>query len=267
MSALEKYNLRVGQSNSLLCIGLDSDLRYLPRQFRDETFPQFAFNRWLIDQTNSFVCAYKPNLAFYEARGDRGMSELKMTMDYLQERYPAIFTICDAKRADVGTTNVGYVESIFDWLGFDAVTLQPYIGKAGLQVFLEREDKCAIILCRTSNHGAQDLQDWMVGEKPLWQVVAQTVAEDWNDRQNCMLVVNATYPPEVKQARELVGDMPLLLQGVGTQSNSVRRVVEAGLNSAGLGLIVSLSRSIIFTEEPNVTARRLRDEINQSRPK
>src|SRR5262249_3023700 len=175
MISLEKYNLRVEQSNSLLCIGLDSDIRYLPRQFRDEVFPQFAFNCWVINQTHSLVCAYKPNIAFYEARGDRGMCELKMTLDFIQERHPDIFTICDAKRADVGSTNEGYVESIFDWLGFDAVTLQPYLGREALAPFLERAAKGCIILCRTSNPGAGELQDAVTGGRPLWRIVAQTV--------------------------------------------------------------------------------------------
>ncbi len=265
MSAIEKYHQRVEQSNSLVCVGLDSDMRYMPRQFRDDPFPQFAFNRWVIDETHHYVSAYKPNTAFYEARGDRGMSELKMTIDYLHERHPAIFTICDAKRADIGSSNAGYVEAIYDWLGFDAVTLNPYLGKSALQPFLERTDKCSIILCRTSNPGARELQDLEVEGKPLWQIVAERVAQEWNTSGNCMLVVGATYPPELQRVREVVGDMPLLVPGVGAQGANLKRAVEVGMNAARRGVIINSSRSIIFADDPTLATRRLRDEINQYR--
>jgi orotidine-5'-phosphate decarboxylase len=265
MNPLDKYAARVDQSNSLLCVGLDTDIRYLPRQFRDDPFPQFAFNHWIIEQTHHYVCAFKPNMAFYEACGDRGVAELKMTLDYLRERHPDIFTICDAKRADVGTINARYVESIFDWMGFDAVTLQPYPGKVALQPFLERIDKCSIILCRTSSPGLHDLQDLQIGSQPLWEVVAERVYQDWNVHNNCMLVVGANFPSELKRARDLVGDMTLLVPGVGIQGSSIRHVVEAGLNSAHRGVIVNSSRSVIFADDPAGVARRLRDEINQWR--
>jgi orotidine-5'-phosphate decarboxylase len=265
MNPLEKYNARVSQVNSLLCVGLDSDIQYIPREFRDEAFPQFTFNHWIIEQTHSFASAYKPNVAYYEARGDRGLTELKMTMDYLHERYPDIFTICDAKRADIGSTNACYAESIFDWLGFDAVTLHPYPGKVALQPFLDREDKCSIILCRTSTPGSRELQDLQIDGKSLWEIVAERVSNEWNAHNNCMLVVGANYPNELKRARELVGNMTLLVLGVGTQAASVRRAVEAGLNSEGRGMILNSSRSIIFAEDPKTAARALRDEINQWR--
>lgn len=265
MNPLEKYDARVDQSNSLLCIGLDSDIKYIPRQFRDDPFPQFAFNRWIIEETYQYVAAYKPNTAFYEARGDRGLAELKMTIDYLQERHPTILTICDARRGDVNPTNMGYVEAIFDWLGFDAVTIHPYPGKQAAQSFLDRTDKCSIILCRTSNPGGKELQDVEVNGKPLWQIVAEKVYGEWNTNNNCMLMVAATYPPEIQQARALVGEMTLLAPGVGTQGGALKKVVEGGLNADGKGLIINSARSIIFSENPATSAKRLRDEINQHR--
>ncbi len=267
MNPLEKYNNRVDQVNSLLCVGLDSDLRQLPRHYRDDPFPQFAFNRWVIEETRDFVSAYKMNIAFYEARGDRGISELKMTVAYLQERHPNILTICDAKRADIGSTNAGYVEAIFDWFNFDAVTLHPYLGKQALQPFLQREDKCSIILCRTSNPGARELQDVDVGGKPLWHVIAEKVHAEWNTLGNCMLVVGATYPQELRQVRELVGDMTLLVPGIGAQGGNVKLTVESGLNGNRKGMIINAARSIIFANEPRKAAKQLRDEINQHRPK
>src|SRR5664279_2496120 len=162
MSIVDKYNRRADAVNSLLCVGLDSALDKLPERFRADEHPQFAFNRWIIKQTHSFASAYKPNIAFYEARGDQGLRDLKLTLDYLREQHPDIFTICDAKRADIGSTNAGYVEAIFDWLGFDAVTLHPYLGREALAPFLERRDRACIILCRTSNPGAGELQDLLI---------------------------------------------------------------------------------------------------------
>ncbi|MEZ4667787.1 MAG: orotidine-5'-phosphate decarboxylase [Anaerolineae bacterium] len=265
MNALEKYDARVAQANSLICVGLDSDLKYIPRQFRDDPFPQFAFNRWIIEETHHYVSAYKPNMAFYEARGDRGLAELKMTIDYLQERHPSIFTICDARRGDAGSTNIGYVEAVFDWLGFDAVTIQPYPGKQAAQPFLDRVDRASIILCRTSNPGGKEFQDIEIDGKPLWQHVAQRVHDEWNVNDNCVILITATYPPEVQQARAIVDRMTILAQGVGSQSGALKKVVEGGLNQEKKGLMISSSRSIIFSDNPTAAVRRLRDDINQLR--
>jgi orotidine-5'-phosphate decarboxylase len=193
MTFLEKYNQRVDQVNSLLCVGLDSDLAKIPDQFKSMEYPQFAFNQWIIDQTHQYVSAYKPNSAFYEARGDRGLHELRLTTAYLKEKYPKIALILDAKRADIGSTNEGYVTAIFDWLGFDAVTLHPYLGREALQPFLERQDKGCIILCKTSNPESGELQNLTLdsGEK-IWQKVAVKVSQQWNQNGNCLLVVGAT---------------------------------------------------------------------------
>ena len=262
---LEKYKRRVDAANSLLCVGLDSEFNKLPASFQTRQFPQFAFNKFIIDQTSEYASSFKPNMAFYEARGTEGLAELKMTIDYLRDRYPDIVTICDAKRADIGNTNQGYVTSIFDWLGFDAVTLHPYLGREALAPFLDRTDKASIILCRTSNPGAGEFQDLNCNGAPLWQAVAKTVGQNWNSSGNCMLVVGATYPGEMRKIRQLAPDITFLVPGIGVQGGDVETVVDAGLDSNGRGLMISASRSIIFSADPATAARDLRDEINAAR--
>ncbi len=262
MEATEKYNARVQKVNSLVCVGLDSDVEKLPEQFKKLSQPQFEFNKWIIDETHEYVAAYKPNIAFYEARGTKGIEELKLTIEYLHERHPDIFTICDAKRADIGNTNRGYVSFLFDWMGFDALTLHPYLGKEALEPFLARKDKASIILCRTSNPGAGELQDLLVDGKPLWYHVANKVANEWNKNDNCMLVVGATYPEEMKEIRKVVVDMTFLIPGIGAQGGDVKATVEAGKNGDGRGMIISSSREIIFSADPASVTKDLRDSVN-----
>ncbi|MEO1290562.1 MAG: orotidine-5'-phosphate decarboxylase, partial [Chloroflexota bacterium] len=234
-------------------------------QFLADEHPQFAFNRWIIEQTHEFVAAYKPNIAFYEAQGAQGLIDLQMTMDYLCAEHPDIFTICDAKRADIGSTNEAYVTGIFDALGFDAITLHPYLGRDALSPFLQRSDKGCIVLCRTSNSGARELQDLQIEGKYLWEVVATQVSQEWNSNDNCMLVVGATYPNEMRVIREIIGDMTLLVPGIGVQGGNVEQTVTAGLNSHNKGLIINSSRGIIFSENPRRSAQELRDGINLHR--
>ena len=190
--AIEKYNQRVGKVNSLLCVGLDPDFEKLPEKFKSLKHPQFEFNKWIIQETHEYVAAYKPNMGSYEVRGKDGWEDLQITMDYLQDSYPDIFTISDAKRGDIGYTNGLYAKAIFDTLGFDAVTLHPYLGQEALKPFLDRTDKVSIILCRTSNPGAGELQDLEVAGKKLWEIVAEKVSKEWNYNNNCILVVGAT---------------------------------------------------------------------------
>jgi orotidine-5'-phosphate decarboxylase len=263
--ATEKLNRRIEAVNSLACVGLDAELEKLPKNFQTMEFPQFGFNKVIIDQTAEFVCAFKPNAAFYEARGEQGWHELKMTIDYINKKYPDIFTILDAKRADIGNTNNGYVKAIFDELNFDAITLHPYLGQEALKPFLDRSDKVSIILCRTSNSGAGEFQDLKISTKKLWEVVAKKVSQDWNENNNCMLVVGATYPKEMKTIRKIAKDMTFLVPGVGAQGGDVEATVKAGINSEKKGLIISSSRGIIFAADPAEEAKKLRDEINQYR--
>ena len=258
MHPIEKYNQRAQKIDSLLCVGLDAD----PEKVSGS---QFEFCKNIIDQTHEYAAAFKINSAFFEAKGIEGMEDLKKTVDYIKKNYPDIFTILDAKRADIGNTNKGYVSAIFDWLGFDAVTLHPYLGEEALAPFLARKDKVSIILCRTSNLGASELQDLEVAGKPIWQIVAERVSEVWNKNKNCMLVVGATYPEEMKKVREITGDMTFLVPGIGAQGGDLEGVMRAGLNSEGLGLIINSSRGIIFAADPRAEAQKLCEEIRKYR--
>jgi orotidine-5'-phosphate decarboxylase len=261
-TAMARYRARATAIDSLLCVGLDSDAARLPARFSGDVL---AFNHHIIEQTYAFACAYKPNMAYYEARGADGWRDLADTMAYLRERHPDIFTICDAKRADIGSTNEQYAAAIFDRLGFDAITLHPYLGGEAIRPFLERADKVSIILCHTSNPGADELQGLNAGGRALWQVVAQRAAEQWNTHGNVMLVMGATYPEELRQVRSIVGDMPLLVPGIGAQGGDIEAVMAAGLDRAGGGLIVNAARSILYADDPAAAARDLRDSMNRAR--
>lgn len=262
---LRKFNRRADAAQSLLCVGLDVDFAKIPPHFKAEKHPQFEFGKWIIDQTADFAAAFKPNTAFYEARGAQGWTELKMTAEYLRQNHPDVVTVCDAKRADIGNTNHGYVSSIFDDLDFDAVTLHPFLGREALEPFLSRKDKACIVLCRTSNPGAGEFQDLRVDGKPLWQSVAEKVSREWNTNGNCMLVVGATYPDEMRVVREIAPELTFLVPGIGAQGGDIDAVVSAGLDSKGKGLMISASRAILFSDEPAVAARGFRDEINIAR--
>ena len=221
MTFVQTLETIIEKNNSLLCVGLDSDVRKLPSHLNNIPNNQFEFNKAIIDATYDLVCAYKPNSAFYEAAGVEGLQQLKLTIDYLKEKYPQIPVILDAKRADIGNTNEGYVTSSFDWLRADAITLHPYLGKEALQPYLDRKDKGIIILCRTSNPGAGEFQDLSVDGEPLYMHVSKKVAKDWNANENCMLVVGATYPEELAHVRKAVGDMTFLVPGIGAQGGDV----------------------------------------------
>ncbi len=275
MNTQQKLAAVVQNNNSLLCVGLDSDIEKLPTHLKTLENAIFEFNKAIIDATHDLVCAYKPNTAFYEAEGAEGIQQLKMTFDYINSTYPEIVTILDAKRADIGNTNNGYVKFAYEYLKADSITLHPYLGQEALQPFLDREDKGAIILCKTSNPGSGEFQDAKVQDakvdsgNPLYETVAKNVAEKWNGNNNCMLVVGATYPEELAAVRKIVGDMPLLIPGIGAQGGDVEKTVKAGLNSQKAGIIVNSSRGIIFAssgedfaEKARIEAQKLRDEIN-----
>lgn len=263
--AIEKYKRRVEAVNSLLCIGLDSDYTRLPDKFKASLHPQFMFNKWIIDQTHEYVSAYKPNIAFYEARGEQGLHDLKLTVDYLKSNYPGILTICDAKRADIGSTNNGYVTSVFDYMGFDAITLQPYLGGEALAPFLSRKEKANIILVRTSNPGSGELQNLIIEGKPLWMIIAEKVRDRWNENDNCMLVMGATYPEEIRQLRAIMPGLIFLVPGIGAQGGNIEQTVRWGTDNRGGGLIINSSRGIIFSDDPATSAMQLRDVINEYR--
>ena len=265
------------QKNTFVCVGLDSDYQQLPetvKQGKGVEEALFVFNRAIIDATHDLVCAYKPNSAFYEARGDSGLRALIRTVQYIKEVYPSIPVILDAKRADIGNTNLGYVQAAFDIIGADAITVHSYLGKEALAPFLARAEKGIIVLAKTSNPGAGEFQDLLVGpaQEPLYQVVARHVAEQWNTNGNCGIVIGATYPRDLQQARAIVGDMPILIPGIGTQGGAVAATVTAGQDSKGQGMIINAARGVIFAARGSDFAQaaraetaRLRDEINQYR--
>lgn len=259
MKFLQKLEVAVAKNNSLLSVGLDVVWEKIPDFIQGSANPFFNFNKAIIEATHDLVCVYKPNSAFYEARGAQGIEELKMTCDYLREKHSEIVLILDAKRGDIGSTNEGYASYAFDYLGADAITLHPYLGKESLQPFLDRKDKGCIILCRTSNPGSGEFQHLLSNE------VAQHVARDWNMNGNCALIVGATYPDELAKIRKIIGDMPILLPGIGAQGGDIEKAMKAGLNSQKAGLIVNSSRGILFAEDPRSEADKLRAIINSYR--
>jgi orotidine-5'-phosphate decarboxylase len=264
------------QRGKFVCVGLDPEYSRLPEAVKGSHSIEdalFVFAHDIIDATHDLICAYKPNIAFYEALGANGLQALTRTVRYIKECYPHIPIILDAKRADIGNTNLGYVASAFDLLKVDAITVHPYLGKEALAPFLERKDKGIIVLAKTSNPGSGEFQNLLVGEtrEPLYQVVARSVAQSWNTHGNCGLVVGATYPAELKRVREIVGDMPLLIPGIGAQGGDVAATVKAGRDSRGQGMIINASRSIIYASKGTDFAKAARratlaldEEVNTS---
>ncbi|GAC1567968.1 MAG: orotidine-5'-phosphate decarboxylase [Ktedonobacteraceae bacterium] len=262
------------QQGNFVCVGLDSDYGQLPgiiKTGRPVEDAMFHFNREIIDATHDLVCAYKPNAAFYEAQGEAGIRALTGTVGYIHGSYPHIPVILDAKRADIGSTNMGYVQSAFDNMGVDAITVHPYLGKEALAPFLARKENGIIVLVKTSNPGSGEFQNLPIGpvQEPFYVVVARHVAQDWNGNGNCAVVVGATYPEELRRVRALVGDMPILIPGIGTQGGEVAATVKAGQDSRGWGMIINSSRGIIFASKGSdfalaarAAAQRLRAEIN-----
>ncbi len=258
------------QANTCVCVGLDPEYTKLPAIVRDGRSVEdalFLFNHAIIDATHDLVCAYKPNSAFYEALGEGGGRALLKTVQYIKQTYPTIPVILDAKRGDIGNTNQGYVVSAFDTIGADAITVHPYLGKEALAPFLARKEKGIIVLVKTSNAGSGELQNLLVGEarEPLYHVIARTIASSWNTNGNCAIVVGATYPSELKQVRALVGDMPLLIPGIGAQGGDLAATVAVGKDSRGWGMIVNASRSIISASQDEDFARSARNATQELR--
>lgn len=260
------------KNNSLLCIGLDSELEKIPVYLKKKKHPQFEFNKTIIEATHDLVCAYKPNLAFYEAQNTKGILELKFTMKFLKENYPEIPLIVDAKRGDIGNTNKGYARFIFEFLEADAVTVHPYLGGKALEPFFNFKEKGIFILCRTSNPGAGEFQDLMVDGMPFYQKLAENIVKDWNINGNCGLVVGATYPSELEIVRRIAGDLPILIPGVGAQGGDLEKTVKAGVDGNGLNAIINSSRSVIFAsqgedfaDKARQVAINLKEDINKFR--
>lgn len=241
-----------------LCVGLDSDVSNLPK---GQT--QLSFNRAIVEATHDLVAAYKPNSVFYEAAGLQGLEALQKTIDFIHEKVPQAIVILDAKRADIGNTNQGYAQAAFDLLKADAITLNPYLGGEALQPFLDYKEKGCFILCRTSNPSAKEFQDLDCSGEPLYLKVAKQVAKHWNKNKNCGLVVGATYPEELKKVRGAAPDLPFLVPGVGTQGGDLQKVLQNGRSTEGQGLLINVSRSVIFASSGNDFAQQARKKIEE----
>jgi orotidine-5'-phosphate decarboxylase len=275
MDFMQALQARWNAADSLVCVGLDPEPARFPSRFAADSDAMFAFCRDIADATAEFAACFKPQFAHFAAHGAE--DALQRLIAHLHDTHPGVPVILDAKRGDIGSTATQYVAEAFDRHGADAVTVNPYLGRDSVQPFLDCADKGVVILCRTSNPGAGDLQDLSVQgaegrERPLYQHLAATIARDWNANRNCALVVGATWPAQLAEVRALVGDMPLLVPGVGAQGGDVEAVVRHGCNANGTGLLVSSSRAILYASRGDdyadaaaIAARTLRDEINRHR--
>ena len=270
MNFVASLKNRWSDANSLVCVGLDPEPTKFPAHLRNDPDAVFAFCRAIIDATADLVCCFKPQIAHFAALGAE--DSLQRLIAHIHTAHPGVPVILDAKRGDIGSTAQHYATEAFDRYGADAVTANPYLGRDSVQPFLNRADKGVVILCRTSNSGAGDFQDLDVGGKPLYRHVAETVARDWNGNGNCMLVVGATWPEQLRDVRAIVGDMPLLIPGVGAQGGDVEAVVTIGRTAEGGGLVISSSRAILyassgpdFANAARAATLELRDTINRYR--
>lgn len=238
----------IHRKNSFLCIGLDVDKTKIPPHLLEEEDPIFAFNKQIIDATHHLAVAYKPNTAFYEAYGLEGWKTLEKTISYLNEKYPEVFTIADAKRGDIGNTSSRYAEAFFKDLNFDSVTVAPYMGSDSIEPFLAFENKFAIMLALTSNKGGLDFQvDQQGSGEALYEKVLRTSLE-WANSDRLMYVVGATRPEYFERIRRIVPNHFLLVPGVGAQGGSLKEVCQYGLNS-DVGLLINSSRGIIYASQ------------------
>jgi len=271
MNVYQKLANAWQEQNSLLCVGLDPDMDRIPQHLCAETRPYFELCRNIVDVTAPYACAFKPQAAHFAALGKE--DELAALIDYITTNYPKILVILDAKRGDIGSTAAFYAQEAYQRYGVDVVTLSPYLGYESVAPYLAYEDKGIVLLCRTSNADSDWLQNDKRDKVPVYQRVAQR-AVTWNDAQQCMLVAGATYPEELGRIREIVGDMPLLVPGIGAQGGDLAAVLSHGLDRHRTGLIISSSRSILYAEQSwnysqaaQAAAKTLCEEINTLRNK
>src|SRR5271166_2465562 len=244
MNFAERLHRAQVVGNSLACVGLDPDPARLPQDLAGTAQPLYAFNRRIVDATFDIVAAYKPQIAFYSAVGAE--AELAASIRYIRERAPHALVLLDAKRSDIGNTAEMYAREAFDRYGADAVTVNPYMGGDSVLPFLAHPDRGAILLCRTSNPGARDFQDLLIDGVPLYRLVAERAAAQWNQHQNLMLVVGATYPGEMAELRRAHPALWFLVPGIGAQGGDLGKTLAAGLNEHGQGLLINSSRGIIY---------------------
>ncbi len=264
---LDRLDAACEATQSLVCVGLDPDPALMPVE------DVFSFNKVIVDATHDLVCAYKPNLAFYEALGLEGLRALEQTIQHIRKVAPSAVLIGDAKRGDIGNTAAAYAKAMFEVWDFDAATVTPYLGEDAVEPFLTHSDRGAFILCRTSNPGARDFQDMMVQSpgdppRPLYQMVALRAME-WNRHGNVGLVVGATYPREIEQVRLLCPETPFLIPGIGSQAGDLEQSVRLGVDARGRRAVINSSRGIIyasrghdFAEAARNATIMLRDAIN-----
>ncbi len=270
MSFMQALKQRWNDADSLVCVGLDPEPAKFPARFANDPDAVFNFCRAIVDATAPYACSFKPQIAHFAALSAE--DALARLIAHVHENHPGIPVILDSKRGDIGSTARHYATEAFDRYGADAVTANPYLGRDSLQPFLDRADRGVVILCRTSNPGAGDLQDLLVDGRPLYQHVAEKVTREWNAHGNCMLVVGATWPEQLREVRAIVGDVPLLVPGVGTQGGDVEAVVGNAKTADGTGLVVSSSRAVLyasdgadFADAAADAAKALRDQINRYR--
>ena len=259
------------QRDSLLCVGLDPDPARFPAQLQARPDAILAFCRAIVDATAELVCCFKPQIAYFAAH--RAEDQLEALIAHIHAAHPGTPVILDAKRGDIGSTAEQYALEAFERFGADAITVNPYMGRDSVEPYLAYPDKGVILLCRTSNPGGSDLQFLDVGGgERLFERVARLVAGEWNHNGNCALVVGATFPDEIARVRELTGEMPLLVPGIGAQGGDVEATVRAGRTADGDGLMINSSRAILyagggedFAAAARTAARATRDAINACR--
>lgn len=263
---LAELKAEILRKKSFLCVGLDIDLEKVPLRFKNSPTALVDFSKAIIDATAPFAVAYKPNIAFFETYGVEGMAALKEVIDYLNAHYPKHFTIADAKRGDIGNTSTRYAKAYFETLGFDSITVAPYMGKDSVEPFLAFEEKYTILLALTSNPGSADFQRIEANGTPVYQTVLKT-SQGWEGSQRLMYVVGATRAEALQEIRATIPKAFLLVPGVGAQGGSLSEVAQNGLND-DVGLLVNSSRGIIyasqgddFTDAAASAAKTLQEEM------
>ncbi len=258
------------KNNSLVCVGLDPDPKRFPDQFAGKNDAIFAFNRAIIDATADLVCSFKPQIAHYAALGAE--DQLLQTIQYIHENRPDIPVILDSKRGDIGSTAEKYADEAFQRFEADAVTINPYLGFDSIEPFSRHADKGVIVLCRTSNPSSASIQNLTIGEQKLYEKIAEMAVNDWNENSNISLVVGATNPEELGKIRAIVGDMMLLVPGIGAQGGDTQAAISNGQDEQGAGLMVNSSRGVLyasqgpdFADAARQVTEQMRDEINQYR--
>ena len=267
---IDRLNAAWTARDSLLCVGLDPDPARFPAQLAGRPDAIFEFCKQIVDATADLVCAFKPQIAYFAAQ--RAEDQLEALIAHIHATHPGIPVILDAKRGDIGSTAEQYAVEAFDRYRADAVTVNPYMGRDSIEPYLAWNDRGIILLCRTSNPGGSDLQFLDVGGERLFERVARLAAGEWNGNGQLALVVGATFPAEIARVRELTGDMPLLVPGIGAQGGDIEATVKAGRDSRGRGLMINSSRAILyagkgedFAAAARAAALATRDAINQYR--